>query len=404
MSARSPHNSPPVFPPVSIQTEREGLGESRAVHAAGDSGEEDLGASWLGSHAGGRSGAVEARGRKKKSESDLRRAARRAEQRAKQEERDSKEDACTATEKDGKGEAEDRRGRGKRDKTDQVDREERDMLRLSRAGDLEGVKNLLGVTISPQGYKCMPDKTFLLNCKDTLQRPCQAPPAMWGEPKGVCPRRPNAASLRGSERTHRDTGNVRGGANVHALVHRGRRSALHFACKNAHLNAALLLVQYGGDLDLENAQGETPLNGLSEEIQGLLRQAATVAVKRGAGSSKSRSKLADGKAARAEEDSRQDEDGKLGEGQEEGAEPAPDSAARMIGPLLSEEAAARISVEGSLAEDGDIRRKREREEDDDEHESKKERRIGTHEERKRPAAPTNRARLPVICAAQDDED
>lgn len=292
------------------------------------------------------------------------------------------------------------------------------MLRLSRAGDLEGVKNLLGVTISPQGYKCMPDKTFLLNCKDTLQRTALHLAAFEGHKDLVrlllrCGASPKACAQDGltplhfaAQKGHTETLEMllRGGANVHALVHRGRRSALHFACKNAHLNAALLLVQYGGDLDLENAQGETPLNGLSEEIQGLLRQAATVAVKRGAGSSKSRSKLADGKAARAEEDSRQDEDGKLGEGQEEGAEPAPDSAARMIGPLLSEEAAARISVEGSLAEDGDIRRKREREEDDDEHESKKERRIGTHEERKRPAAPTNRARLPVICAAQDDED
>lgn len=38
---------------------------------------------------------------------------------------------------------------------------------------------------------------------------------------------------------------LKGGANVRALVHRGRKSALHYACKAGHFEAALLLVQYG---------------------------------------------------------------------------------------------------------------------------------------------------------------
>ncbi|KFG41668.1 ankyrin repeat-containing protein, partial [Toxoplasma gondii p89] len=208
---------------------------------------------------------------------------------------------------------------------------------------------------------------------------------------------------------------LRGGANVNALVHRGRRSALHFACKNGHLNAALLLVQYGGDLNLENAQGETPLKDLNEEIQGLLRQAATVAVRRGTGSDKS--KQAGGKSEKNEKDDNiEKNEREAGQRENDGkdreagsAEHETAGASRMIGPLMGEEAARREGSVGRYLEDdshgeGNIRRKREREEGDDEHENKKERRTEKHEERARPTSAVHRPRMPVICAAQDDED
>ncbi|KFH07832.1 ankyrin repeat-containing protein, partial [Toxoplasma gondii VAND] len=170
-----------------------------------------------------------------------------------------------------------------------------------------------------------------------------------------------------------------------------------------------------GDLNLENAQGETPLKDLSEEIQGLLRQAATVAVRRSPGSDKS--KKAGGKSEKHEKDDNiEKNEREAGQRENDGkdreagsAEPETAGASRMIGPLMGEEAARREGSAGRYLEDdshgeGDIRRKREREEGDDEHENKKERRTEKHEERARPTSAVHRPRMPVICAAQDDED
>ncbi|EPT26537.1 ankyrin repeat-containing protein [Toxoplasma gondii ME49] len=410
--------------PGPSEEERDSV-EARGAHAGGDSEEE--GARWV-PHSAGRGDALERGGRKKKkSESDLRRAARRAEQRARQLEAEASRDAaCAKGDKGDKRDAAEKTVGGKKEKTDQVDQEEQDMLRLSRAGDLDGVKRLLGVT---QGYTCAPDRRFLLNCKDSLQRTALHLAAFEGHRDLVrlllrCGASPKVGAQDGltplhfaAQKGHAETVEMllRGGANVNALVHRGRRSALHFACKNGHLNAALLLVQYGGDLNLENAQGETPLKDLSEEIQGLLRQAATVAVRRSPGSDKS--KQAGGKSEKHEKDDNiEKNEREAGQRENDGkdreagsAEHETAGASRMIGPLMGEEAARREGSAGRYLEDdshgeGDIRRKREREEGDDEHENKKERRTEKHEERARPTSAVHRPRMPVICAAQDDED